>query len=368
MPDSGVDIGGLEADKESVGEQVTWIRKGGTMSAQRSFKTVLGCVLLASVFVVGEVAAQAPSSQPRRRGLYGDWLLKMKVNDREWESILTFSRDSEGNRTAHWISFWGVDEVQDLEVADGNLSFKQVRQNREGESTTTEFQGKIEDGKLTGKFSGPMGEFEMTGERMGRMPRAVGTWEIEFTMGEREIQSALVVTADEEGSLSVSWPSERVQHTISDVQYERGNLTFKSSSKMGEREWESTFEGEIEQDSLTGVLKSQRGELEVTGKRKGAPIIGIWNLDVASERGERKQRLRVYPDLSARYGTLPVEKVTLEGDQVSFKIVLEFGEREFELSFAGTLDGEKLSGELTSSRGTSKVTGTKVERRMRRRR
>ena len=93
-----------------------------------------------------------------------------------------------------------------------------------------------------------------------------------------------------------------------------------------------------------------------------------WDLEVTSERGSRKQRLKVNPDMSGLYGSIAIEKVNLKGDEVSFKVALEFGERKFEMSFEGKLEGSKLTGELTTSRGNQKVTGTKVIRRRRRNR
>ena len=57
---------------------------------------------------------------------------------------------------------------------------------------------------------------------------------------------------------------------------------------------------------------------------------------------------------------MPVKKINLEGDQVTFQIVLEFGEQKFEINFAGKLDGQKLTGEFTSERGTQKATGKKI--------
>ena len=91
-----------------------------------------------------------------------------------------------------------------------------------------------------------------------------------------------------------------------------------------------------------------------------------WDLEVTSERGSRKQRLKVNPDMSGLYGSIAIEKVNLEGYKVSFKTVLEFGERKFEMSFEGKIEESKLAGELTTSRGNQKVTGTKVIRRRRR--
>ena len=71
--------------------------------------------------------------------------------------------------------------------------------------------------------------------------------------------------------------------------------------------------------------------------------------------------------MSGLYGAVSIKKVNLEDDKVSFKAVLEFGERKFEMSFEGKLEDSKLTGELTTSRGKQKIKGTKVIRTFRRR-
>jgi len=86
-----------------------------------------------------------------------------------------------------------------------------------------------------------------------------------------------------------------------------------------------------------------------------------------SERGSRKNRLRVNPDMSGLYGAIPIKKVNLKGNQVSFKIVLEFGDQKFEMSFEGKVEDSRLTGELTNSRGSQKIKGAKVIRTFRRR-
>jgi len=196
------------------------------------------------------------------------------------------------------------------------------------------------------------------------MPRPVGRWDMKFKAGEREYTSTLVVKVDKEGKLTAEMKSERVQHTISDVQYEQGQLTFKRITKLDDREFESTFEGTIDRqtDTLSGTVTSDRGESTAEGKRIGTALIGTWNLDVTSERGTRKQRLKVNSDLSALYGAMPVKEVTLDGDKVSFKIVLEFGDQKYEMDFAGKIAEAKLTGELKTTRGTSKIIGKKVVR------
>ncbi len=167
-------------------------------------------------------------------------------------------------------------------------------------------------------------------------------------------------------SVAVDWQSERVKRQISDVQYERGKLTFKTNSSLDDRQWQSSFEGTFQGDAYSGVVKSDRGETPVEGKRVGAALIGTWNLNVSSERGDRKQRLRVSSDMSGLYGATPIKKVQFEDGKVSFKISLEFGDRTFDLSFQGKLDENNLAGEITTSRGTQKVTGKKAVRRSRR--
>jgi len=311
------------------------------------------------------VQVYAQPSSPRGRGIYGDWQVKVEFGERQMESILSFSRDSEGNMTGQWIGFWGVNELKDIKFEENKLSFAQVVRFGDNEFTQN-FTGTVEDGKMTGVLSSDRGESKLEGQRSPRMPRAVGNWEIKFKMGDREITTTLAVKAGKEGEMTAEWQSQWGEHEITDLQYERGKLTFKRKSKFQDRQLDSTFEGTIQGDTLTGVIKSEMGEVQAEGKLIGAPLIGTWNLDIESERGTRKQRLRVNPDMSGLYGAIALKKVNLEGDKVSFKTVMQFGDQEFEMSFEGKLEESKLTGELTTSRGTQKVKGVKVARTFRR--
>ena len=76
--------------------------------------------------------------------------------------------------------------------------------------------------------------------------------------------------------------------------------------------------------------------------------------------------LMVDPDLTARYetfgGEVPVKNLKLEGDQVTFDLELGWGDRTFEMSFKGKLDGKTLKGQMSSERGDNEVTGKMVEK------
>jgi len=328
-------------------------------------------VVLVALLVVSFVLPMQASAQPqsRRGGLFGDWQVKVEFGERQMESILSFSRNQEDQYTGQWISFWGMNELKDVKFEENKLSFTQVIQFGDNEFTQN-FTGTLEDGKLTGVLSSDRGESKLEGQRSPRMSRAVGNWELKYKFGDREITSTLAVTANKDGELSAEWQSQRGESKISDLQFDRreGTLTFKRESKFQDRQMVSTFEGTIGRDNaLTGVIKSDRGEVPVEGTLIGAPLIGTWNLDIESEQGTRKQRFRVNPDLSALYGSTLIKKINLDGDKISFKYVRSFGDQEFETSFAGILAESKLTGELTTSRGTRKVTGTKVIRTFRRR-
>ncbi|MHC4301941.1 MAG: hypothetical protein ACYS7Y_32160 [Planctomycetota bacterium] len=270
--------------------------------------------------------------------------------------VLYFSRNQEGQYTGQWISFWGVTELKEVKFEDNKLSFA-MRFGRQ--ESTAKFTGAIEQGELSGLLISDQGETEITGKRAPRTPRGVGSWDVKFTIGETERTGILTVTADKEGNLNGMWKSQRGESKLSDVKYADRKLTFTRVIERNENRFEINFDGTVGYTSLEGVFKSSRGEIPATGTRVGAPLIGTWNLDVKSERGDRKQRLRVNPDLSALYGSARIKKIDFEGDKVTFKYSIEFGDQTYETSFAGKIAESKLTGELKNSRGTYKVTGTK---------
>jgi len=317
-------------------------------------KTVLICSLLVLFILPMPVSAQGR----RRGGLYGDWQIKFMFGENEVESILSFSRNQEGQYTGQWISVLGMNDMKDVTFADNKLKFTQVFRFGDQEYTST-FTGTIEEGKLSGVLMSDQGETDIKGQRGPRSPRGVGSWDMTITAGEREYTGTLTISANKDGNLNGLWKSSRGESKLSDVKYENRELSFKRVIKTQDSEWETTFAGTMGPAGLTGVFKSDRGEAPAKGKRIGAAVIGTWNLDVSSERGESKQRLRVNSDLSALFGSTRIKKVSLEGDKLSFNYALEFGDQTYEVSFAGKIAESKLTGELETSQGTQKVTGTK---------
>ncbi|MDT8300436.1 MAG: methyltransferase domain-containing protein [Sedimentisphaerales bacterium] len=324
------------------------------MKVLTSLKTV--CLLMLMLFML--YSSQASAGQ-QKRGITGDWEIKMDFNDREVTSILSFSQDKEGKLEGKWIAFWGVNELNNLKYEENKLSFTHVSRFGDNEITSN-FAGAIQRGKLSGTLSNDRGDFEVGGKRLRQMPMIMGSWEMKFKVGEREVTTTLVVKADEAGKPAALWQSQWGEHQISDIIFKKGKLTFQRKSKFQDQEFDSTFEGTLKAHKLSGVIKSERGDIAVEGTRVGAALVGQWDLEISSDSGSRKQLLRVNPDLSAMLGPIAVKKVNLEDNEVAFKTELEFGDQKYDISFAGNLDGRKLSGELSSSRGTQQVTGKKI--------
>jgi hypothetical protein len=282
----------------------------------------------------------------------------MKFNEMEFESILAFSRNREGQYTGQWISSFGANELKDVKFEDSKLSFTQVT-NYGGQERTSKFAGAIEKGELSGLLIGETRETEIKGKRAPRTPRGVGSWDMTIKAGEREFTGTLTITADKEGNLSGTWKSPRGEGKVSDVKYQDRKLTYTRVIEREGNRMELAFEGTLGYTSLEGVYKGDGWEAPATGTRVGAALIGTWNLDIESERGPGKQRLRVNPDMSALYGSTLIKKINLDGDKVSFKYVLTFRDQVYETSFEGKIADSKLTGEVTDWRGTSKVAGTR---------
>jgi len=320
---------------------------------QLAFHKTVGFIALI-VLVALTIPASAGSA---RKGIQGDWQVTTDFDGRQTESILSFSMDKEGKLTGQWISFW-LSELTEIKYEGSELSFVQVSRFGDNEYRST-FTGTIERGKLSGTVSSDRGESKVEGKRLRRMPMAAGTWQVTFKVGERDVSTTLVIKADENNKLSADWQSQWGQHEITDVTFKAGKLTFKRTSKFQDRQFDSTFEGTVKGHKLTGTIKSEMGDMAVEGQRDGAALIGRWDIELTSDRGTRKQMLQVNPDLSGLYGSSAIKKIDLENNQVSFKVVRMFRDQESEITFKGTLNGRKLTGERVTSRGSQTVTGLK---------
>ena len=289
----------------------------------------------------------------------GDWEITMEFGGRQMFATLSISQTPNGT----YAGKWGSSELSNVRFDGKRLSFTRTITMRDQEFTMN-YSATLHGGRLIGLLSSDRGEFAADGARRKPKPPALGTWDMSFRVGDRDITGRLSISQKADGTLDGEWTSERGEHTVSDVKCRDGKLTFSRTSKFGDREWQSEFDGTIKGHQLAGAFKSQRGKMPATGRRVGADLVGKWELTTTSDRGTRTRLLTIFGDLSGRYeslgGEIPIEKVQLDGDQVTFGIERQFGDRSYRTDLKAKLDGQTLKGELVTSRGTSSVTGKKV--------
>ncbi len=312
---------------------------------------LVGSILIALALAAGQVWAAEDIS--------GEWEMTSEFNGRQMVSTLTFAKNASGALTGKW----GSTDLSNVKLEGDKLTF--VRTLKFGDQEfTMNFAGTMKDGKIAGQVSNDQGEFAINGIRRKPESPAVGQWDLSYRFGDQDITAKLVVSQKADGTLDAKWISQRGESVISNVKFANGKLSFNRKIKFNDNEFEMTFEGTVAGDKLTGVSKSERGEIPVTGQRFGAALIGKWELTTTSDRGPRTNLLVIRGDLSGRYetfGETPIENLKLEGNQVSFKVTTRFGDQTREREFKGTLDGKTLKGQITSQNGTNEVTGKKIE-------
>lgn len=289
----------------------------------------------------------------------GLWEVEMDFGGRQTFAELTVSKNPDGSFSATW----GSDELTDVKFQDGKLTF--VRTVGTGDRQfTSNFEAALDKGKLTGKMISDRGENSLVCTRPKPMCPALGQWKMKISLGERDIDAVMTISKNAEGTLQGQWTKEPGEHKISDVNFSDGKLTFNRKVKLEDFEFETPFVGTVEGDKLSGTMKNEMGQWQITGSRIGIELIGKWELTTTSDRGTRTRILTIYPDLSGRYdffgGLIPIKDLELEGDQVTFTIDMSFGDREFQMDFKGTLKDESLTGQFDSPRGQQDVTGKKL--------
>jgi hypothetical protein len=323
---------------------------------QTALLATLGLLILCLVLPV-------TAAEPARQDIVGDWKMKSANTDGPpMDAILMLSKDKDGKLAGKWLSFFGPVDLKEVKFEGDKLTFTQTVRFRDQEMTS-KFSGTLKDGKIAGTMSGERGDFNMEGARMQPKPAIAGVWEMTVKRTDRESTATLTLRADKDGKLSGLWKSQRGEGEISDVSFKDDKLTFKRKTQTQDgQERESAYELTIKDNALTGKSTSTRGEAVLTGKRMVSSIVGAWELTMTSERGERKQLLTIYPDMSALYGPSELDTFTVEDNKVSFKMTRTFGERTFEIEFKGALEGDKLTGQMTSGpdRPAQTVTGKKL--------
>jgi hypothetical protein len=289
----------------------------------------------------------------------GEWEVTMDFGGRPMYASLTISKNADGTLAGKW----GSDDLSNVKFDGQKLTF--LRTVRWGDNEfSLNYAGTLANDKIAGTLSSDQGDFPANAARRRPISPAVGVWDLKYAVGDRDMTAKLTVSQKPDGTLDAKWVSERGESVVSNVKFQDGKLTFDRTAKFNDQEIKMTFAGTAQGDKLTGLTKSERGEIPVDGTRAGAEIIGKWELTSVSDMGTWTIHMMIYPDLSGRYeffgGEIPMKNVKFENGQLVF--VLEVGppDQTFQLNFKGKVEGQTLKGQMTSEQGTSEITGKKL--------
>ena len=326
-----------------------------------SYATHRPCVgdyLIAAALLVVLLTPGVPQAATTS-DITGEWEVTMDFGGRPMYAALTIATKPDGTLAGKW----GSDDLANVKFDGQKLTF--VRTVKFGDNEfTLNYAGTLADGRITGTLSGDQGDLPANAARRKPLASAVGVWDLKYAVGDRDMTAKLTVSQKPDGVLDAKWVSERGESVISNVKCQGDKLTFDRTAKFNDQEVKMTFAGTVQGDKLSGVNKSERGEIVVAGTRAGAEVIGKWELTSVSDMGTWVIHMTVYPDLSGRYeffgSELPMKNVKFESGQLTFGLEMGFGDQTFQLNFKGTVEGQTLKGQMTSDQGTAQITGKKL--------
>ena len=307
----------------------------------------------------GEFAVNGARKKPKLPAL-GQWDMKYNIGDREITGRLIISEKPDGTLAGKWDAEFGEHTVSNVKFQNGKLNYTRKSKFGEREFEST-FEGTIKGHKLAGAFKSQRGELPATGERVGAP--LIGKWEL-TTTSERGTRTRMLTIF---GDMTGRYESFGGEIPIKDVKLEGDQVTFVIEMGFGDQTFRLDFKGKLDGKSLTGELASERGTTEVAGKmlEAASPVVGTWEFTRETSRGTRTSTLKIKEDMTGTYtirdNELAVTDIKVDGDQVSFKVIMRYGDREFPMEFKGKVDGTTLKGEFTTSRGSREATGKKID-------
>lgn len=305
-----------------------------------------------TIFIIFCLASALPlfaADQGKYKDILGDWKMKFSFGGGgQMTSTLSISLKDDGSLAVKISPDMGESKITDLKFENNKLSFTRTSTFRDNEFST-DYEATLANNTLKGIMSSDMGDNDFTAAKFVPKSDAVGIWLIQG----QPADTKLSILEDPNGKLIGKW----ADYKISDAQFKNGKLSFKRTSKTNPKD-QVAYEATVKGDELTGKL--------INAKRYGSDLIGKWILTTKDEeRGERKSNFVVDKDLTATYdmwmSEVPVSDLKIDGQNITFTINMEFGERSFSLDFKGKLTAPgKLQGQMVSDRGTLEVTGEKV--------
>ena len=203
---------------------------------------------------------------------------------------------------------------------------------------------------------------------------AVGEWEFKSQMPARASTATMTIKKSAEGKYEGTWSAQRGESVLSDITFENGKVKFVQTSSFGGQEMKTTYEGTVTGGKITGKGQGQFGESTFEGTlqgeaKKGADaIVGEWQMNVDMPAREIVEKLIITKNADGtlagkwegRRGESTISDVKFEAGKLTFTRTNKFGDREFTMTFEGTVEGDNIKGVFSSERGDREANATRV--------
>lgn len=200
---------------------------------------------------------------------------------------------------------------------------------------------------------------------------AAGTWKltVETPNGTRE--RTVVLKQDGDKLTGTATGPNDQQTALEGVSLKGKELRFTLSFDRNGQTVKRTYVATLNGDTLTGTIEGGNQTRSFTGKREAAPAVaatataGVWKLTVQAPDQTYHPTVTLVQEgekWSGKFaveggGEQPLKELTVKGNQVDFKVDLQFNGNDVHLAFSGTVDGDKLKGTMEANGQAMATTG-----------
>jgi hypothetical protein len=202
-------------------------------------------------------------------------------------------------------------------------------------------------------------------------PQVAGEWEFKSMWQGMKSTATMTIKKSAEGKYEGTWSTQWGESALSDITFENGKMKFVQTSNFGGQEMKTTYEGAVDGNQITGKAQSQWGDFTFDGKlgceAKG-DITGEWQINITVPAREIVEKLTITKNADgtlagkweAQRGENIISDVKLEGGKLTFTRTSKFGDREFTMTFEGTVEGDNIKGMFKSERGEREANATRI--------
>ena len=104
-------------------------------------------------------------------------------------------------------------------------------------------------------------------------------------------------------------------------------------------------------------------------QKKAVDVSGAWEITSESPRGTMTRNVTFKQDgseltgsVETQGGPVPIQKGSVDGNKISFTIVMSRGGNEFEMTYTGTVDGDTAKGTFQTPRGEVPWTAKRIKK------